>query len=148
MAKRKVSRRQGPTPETPTCNCALLCDDVLVSHGHGKHTLSGIIGMIVVRALPAALGPYVTYVRISNVYGDQKVTVNLEHADTFEAVFEFEATLPQPADPLGVYTLMVRIPPFSVSEAGRYMFNAKSGGVPLAQSPIMIQVAQPAEDDR
>lgn len=143
MAKRKRTgrKKKGAVPETPTCNCALLCDDVLVSQGRGKHTLNGIIGAIGVEKLPAVLGWYVTYVRISNVYGEQRVIVNLEEAGTGEPVFEFEAKMPEQADPLGVYTLVVPVPPFRVERAGRYMFNAKSGGEILAQSPIIIQAA-------
>lgn len=139
MAKRKrKSSRQSP-PETPTCNCALLCDDVVMS-AKGKHTLVGIIGMITVPRLPAVLGGYVTYVRISNVYGNQKVRISLEHAKSGESVFEFEVPLQQ-QDPLGVHTVIAPIPVFEVEEAGRYVFQAESRGEPLAQSPIMVMVA-------
>ncbi|HBS30113.1 MAG TPA: hypothetical protein DEB06_11855 [Phycisphaerales bacterium] len=140
MAKRssrKKSRRGAA--EAPLCNCALLCDDVVISQGRGKHSLDGVIGSIFVPRLPAVLGGYVTYIRLTNIYRNQKVTVSLDHADSEQSVFEFEATLPPHSDPLGICTLIVPIRPFGVTVAGRYIFSVKSNRVPLAQSPISIQ---------
>jgi len=139
MAKRKGKARTPARPtEDPTCNCALLCDDVLISQGRGKHSLEGVIGAIAVTELPAVIGGFVTYVRLSNIYRDQVVSVSLDHADTGESVFEFEATLPSKTDPLGICTLIVPTPTFEIRSAGRYIFAVKSRGVPLAQSPINI----------
>src|SRR3954470_12689637 len=39
MAKRK----KRPAAEGPTCNCLLLCDDVLESKGKGKHHLKPML---------------------------------------------------------------------------------------------------------
>ncbi len=128
-----------PLNEAPTCNCILLCDDVLVSQAKGKHMLNGIIGVILVGGVPAILGGYVAYIRLSNVYGPQLVTVNLKLARTDDTIFEFDVKLPKEADPLGVYTLVVPIPLFQVAELGRYTFTAWSNQLPLAQTPIMIQ---------
>lgn len=138
MAKRKKnpSRRQ-PT-EPPTCNCILLCDDVLVSQGRGKHTLSGVIGTIILQGLPAQSGSFVAYIRLSNVYGSKDVQVSLLRADSNEPVFQFEAKLPDKTDPLGLYLLMVPIPPFKIERAGRYLFQAECDGEVLATSPISV----------
>ncbi len=92
--------------EAPTSSCLLLCDDVLVSQGRQKHFLQGIIGVVGVTQLPAVIGGYVAYVRLSNVYASQKVTINFEEADTQEVLFEFEVGFPEKGDPLGVYTLV------------------------------------------
>ena len=124
----------------------LLCDDVLVSRRKNKHTLQGVIGAIGVRQFPAVLGVYVAYLRVSNVYGSQKITVRFEKTRTDQTVFEFEAQLPDQQDPLGVYTLAVDVPPFAVDEAGRYMLSALSDNLPLAQSPIIIQGPAGSED--
>ncbi len=136
MARKKANRSKRSLPETPTCNCVLLCDDVLIS-AKGKHTLAGIIGVIAVPKLPAIVGGFVAYVRISNVYGDQRARVSLDHAKTGRAVFEFQVPLQQ-RDPLGVYTVVAPTPPFAVDEGGRYIFQVESRGEVLAQSPIEI----------
>lgn len=138
MAKR--AKRRKPIPETPTCNCVLLCDDVVQS-ARGKHSLMGVIGMIAVAQFPAVIGGYVTYVRLSNLYPNQNAHIELERAEDGFVVFRFEVRLEQ-ADPLGVYTLVAVVPPFQVDQPGRYVFQAVAGGVPLAQSPIEIVGAQ------
>ena len=137
MAKR-VPRKSRRLTEEPTCNCILMCDDVLMS-AKNKHTLAGVIGVIGVAHLPIVLGNYVAYVRISNVYGTQRIRVGLEH--TAEApLFEFMADLTGPQDPLGVHTLVVPIRPFQVESAGRYFFSARSeNGSLLAGTPILIK---------
>ena len=140
MAKKgKPARRKGSVPEHPTCNCALLCDDVLESKGRGKHNLIGIIGAILTPQFPAVLGGYVAYVRLSNVYGRQKVTIGLDDTASDEKVFEGGIDLPDIKDPLGGYTLVPPIPGFRIERPGRYMFSVKSGGIPLAESAILIQ---------
>jgi hypothetical protein len=143
----KGRRRRQAIPEAPTCNCALLCDDVLVSQGKAKHILQGVIGVIFVPEFPAVIGGFVSYVRVSNVYGAQKIVVNLENTRTGAVLFEFRVDMPTRSDPLGVYTLVVPVPPVEVAEAGRYMFSASSGGVPLAQSPIVIQGPPPGANE-
>lgn len=146
MSKRRRRSAQHSPPETPTCNCALVCDDVVIS-AKGKHTLVGIIGTIAVQSLPTVLGGFVAYVRVSNVYGIQKVRISLEHSGSGRAAFEFEVPLQQ-QDPLGVHTVIAPIPPFAVEEPGRYVFQAESRGEPIAQSPIMIVAPEGSEDER
>lgn len=57
----------------PTCNCIILCDDIIQSVAKGKVNLVGLIGTIAVQSLPAVIGGYGVYVRGSNVHGDQKI---------------------------------------------------------------------------
>lgn len=123
-------------PDLPTCNCALLCEDVLMSAARGKHILHGIVNLVVVASLPATVGPFVSYVRVSNVYGTQELTIRLV-SGTDRVVFELRAQLKSP-DPLGLYNLVVPIPPFGITEAGRHMFSVLAGGEVLAQSPILV----------
>jgi hypothetical protein len=138
MAKRKKKPKSGV--ESPTSSCVLLCDDVFVSTGKGKHTLSGIIGGVGVSSFPATLGGYVAYVRLSNVYsGGQKILLKLSAADTDQTLMEREEKLPHDSDPLGVYTLVIPVPAFRVTVGGRYIFGAYHNGVPIAVSPIIIQ---------
>src|SRR5256885_1084597 len=81
--------------------------------GKAKHFLQGIIGAIGVLRLPAMIGGYVAYVRFSNVHGDQKVKLAFEHAGAEnDPLFEIEANFPSQSDPLGVYTLVIPVPPF------------------------------------
>jgi hypothetical protein len=140
MAKRMPSRRRQPPPEPPTCNCVLLCDDVATST-RGKHTLVGIIGVIGSSSFPAWLGGYVAYVRLSNVYASQTVRICLERAEDREEVLALDVQLNQP-DPLGVCTVMVVLPPFRIDRPGRYLFQVRSEGIPLAESPIRIVQAR------
>lgn len=146
MAKRRKKTRS--SAEAPTCNCLLLCDDVLISQGKNKHSLMGIIGCIGARELPATLGGYVAYVRLSNLYGSQKVVLKFEHAETEEVVFQINAEFPPKSDPLGVYTLVLPIPLFVVRHPGRYLFTAVHDGVPFAFSPIEIKVPGHQEDGK
>lgn len=137
MADRKP-RKRGRPKEAPTCNCALLCEDVLVSQARGKHMLHGVINVIFVPQLPSVVGPFVTYVRISNVYPNQTIHVSFERAEDGEKVFEFAAEPPERPDQLGVYTFVVTTPPFRLEQDGRYIFSVRSDGTPLAESPISV----------
>jgi len=128
-------------PEQATCNCVLLCDDV-VTTAKGKQHLSGVINTIYMPGFPAVVGGYVTYVRISNVYGSQTVQISLAEASSGNLVIGFDAQL-QPPDPLGVATVVAVLPPFVVKAAGRYIFQVTHGGVPIGQSPIMILDSSP-----
>jgi len=140
MAKRRP-RKANPrnTPEAPTCSCALLCDEVLVAQRAGKHTLQGIIGTIMVQSFPARLGGYVAYIRLSNVYGTQKVTISLEDDGETERVFEGVLTISGSTQPLDVYNVVESVPVFDLKRPGRYIFSVKSHGLTLASTPILIR---------
>src|SRR5262245_21010934 len=126
MGKRSTKRR--PPPESPTCSCLVLCDDVVVSHGQDKHHLYGIIGALGVPSLPHIIGGFVAYARLSNVYEEQKVTVAFSHAEDDQLLWEFAAQLVNRDTPLAVHTLITRIPRFQIERAGRYVLAARHGG--------------------
>ncbi|MBL8745243.1 MAG: hypothetical protein JNK58_02685 [Phycisphaerae bacterium] len=142
MAKTRSKKGKRELPETPTCNCILLCEDVEISQGKGKHTLHGVIGTIVVPGLPTVLSSfpngYVAYVRVQNVHGHKMLEVSLEEAATREPVFMFKADLPAKKDPLDLYTVCVPVIPFVIERDGLYWFTAMCEGSILAQSPIRI----------
>lgn len=118
----------------------MLCDDVVISHSQDKHNLVGIIGALGVRGTPAVSGGFVVYIRLSNVYSEQRVTVSFVSAQDDEVAWEFEAQLVSRNDPLAVHTLISRVPPFRLGKPGRYMLEAKHGGTVIAQTPIEVIV--------
>ncbi len=132
-------------PEAPTCSCALLCDDVLESK-RGKHILQGIIGAILVPQFPAPVGGYVAYIRLSNVYGSQKVMIALEDDGGTKIFFQGEVTITGSANPLDVYNVVETVPVVTIDRPGRYLFSVKYDGVSLASTPIVIQ--GPVEEGR
>ncbi|HEV7297943.1 MAG TPA: hypothetical protein VGN72_01155 [Tepidisphaeraceae bacterium] len=136
MAKR---RKVGKSSlEAPMNSCLLLCDDVLRSTIRGKHILQGVIGGVQLLQLPAIIGPYVAYIRWSNVYGGQKIKLNFRNEDD-DVIFGMEAKSPAKSDPLETHTLIIRIPPFEITTPGRYLFSAEHGGSPFAQTTIVIK---------
>lgn len=139
-----ATRRRKNKGVPPTCNCIMLCDDVVIRTGRNKHDLVGLINGIVVRELPAVLGGWMAYVRGANVHGDQIIKLVLETADTEEEVLAIEGRFTKETDPLSVYTVMLKLPPFKVERAGRYLFSAKHNGVPIAQMSLEIRLATPA----
>lgn len=143
MAKQRKKRR---ISEAPTSDCLLLCDDVLVSQGKNKHSLMGVIGAIGVTSFPSILGGYVAYARFSNVYAGQKINLKFTSAATDEVLFEGVAEFPGAHDPLGVYTLVVPIRPFTIKQPGRYIFGAYHDGIPIAASPVEIKGPPPEEN--
>lgn len=147
MAKSRSKKKQPGIPETPTCNCILLCDDVVISQGRGKHTLQGVIGTIVVDELPKRLGGYVAYIRVQNVYDNKMLVVSLDEAATSEPVFAFQAQLPDKKAPLDLYTICVPVRPFDVRQSGLYWFMVRCDNEILAQSPITIALHRSAESD-
>jgi hypothetical protein len=141
-------RKKKAAGEAPTSDCLLLCDDVLVSQGKHKHSLMGVISIVGVPELPAVLGGYVAYCRFSNVYAGRKLKFKLSRASTDETLLQMDAEFPAETDPIGVYTLILALPPFAVREPGRYIFGAYDDGVPIAESPIQIQTLLPATEEQ
>lgn len=144
MAKRhrKIKRENA---ESPSSACLVICDDVLVSQGKNKHILQGVIGTIVVRGVPALIGGYVAYIQLTNVYPNQEIKLCLRDEDE-NAIFESEAkSPPRNVDPLAVETLILPIPFFPITSAGRYTFRAEHDGVPFAVCPITVVDQAPKE---
>lgn len=123
----------------PTCSCLVLCDDVVVSHAFGKHQLSGIIGAMNVPFVPHPVPGGVVYVRVSNVHGNEQLTVRLVRADNdHEPIWEIQAEIVNRNEPLDVHTLVARVPAFEVQSAGRYLLEARHMGVPICTVPIQV----------
>lgn len=143
MAKKKKRGGAGGEPEgqvteAPTCSCLLLCDDVVISTAQDKHVLQGVIGSFGLPAVPAVAGNFVAYLRVSNVYPSQRLSVRFENAASGEILFEFEASFVSQKDPLEVHTLVSRILPFEVKEFGRHILSAVYNGMPVAQTPVYV----------
>ncbi|HVS73159.1 MAG TPA: hypothetical protein VHQ47_18030 [Phycisphaerae bacterium] len=140
MAKKRkpAGSRPDPLSEAPTCSCLLLCDDVVISTAQDKHVLQGVIGSFGLPAVPAVAGNFVAYLRVSNVYPSQKLSVRFENASSGEVLFEFEAQFVSQKDPLEVHTLVSRIYPFEVKEFGRHILSAVYNGMPVAQTPVYV----------
>jgi hypothetical protein len=130
-------RKKDPI-DVATCHCLLLCQDFIEWKATGRHELHNVVGTLRAVELPAVFGPFVAYMRLSNVYGAQTVNVSFQNADTEDVLFEFAARTHPQADPLGVVTSVVPIPPFEIPAAGRYIFQASHAGNPIAMSPITV----------
>ncbi|MBY0311753.1 MAG: hypothetical protein K2W85_06770 [Phycisphaerales bacterium] len=112
----------------------------MTSHGLEKHQLNGIIGAIAVPFVPHPVTAGVVYVRVSNVHRQQKITVRLVRADDYhELLWAIEAEIINQNKPLDVHTLVAKVPPFLVTQAGRHVLEAMYNGVQIASVPIMIQ---------
>lgn len=152
MAKKKSKKAVPPTPavsptEPPMCSCLLLCDDVVVTHAKGgKHHLQGIIGGIGL-PLPATAGNHVVYLRLTNVYPNAHVVVSFQHEADNVPVWQFRAEFVPKSQPLDVNTMIVNVPPFRLTKAGRYHLQATYQEVPIATVPIIVHDLTPAKGD-
>ena len=146
MAKKKKraggNRPEEPVTEAPTCSCLLLCDDVVVSTAQDKHVLQGVIGSFGLPTVPLVAGNFVAYLRVSNLYPGQRLSVRFENASSGEILFEFEASFVSQKDPLEVHTLVSRILPFEVKEFGRHILSAVYNGMPVAQTPVYAETME------
>jgi hypothetical protein len=134
-------RKKSDTPEVATCHCLLLCQDFVEWKATGRHELHNVVGTLLAREFPAVFGPFVAYIRLSNVYGRQTVNFSFQNADTEERLIEFDAQTHPQANPLGVVTTVVPISPFEIRTPGRYIFVASHAGTPIALSPIDVGAA-------
>lgn len=115
-----------------------MCEDVVVSHFHGKHRLDGVIGSIAVPSNNPVAPGYVVYGRVSNVHLHQRLEVAFMVANTERELWKFEADFVNRNDPLAVHTIIVKTPPFRVGESGRHLLRAIHNGVPLAEVPVEV----------
>jgi len=136
MAKKR--KKPGGATEAATCHCLLLCQDFVEWKATGRHELHNIVGTLLAKEFPAVFGPFIVYIRLSNVYGEQLVNFSLQNADTEEKLIEFTARTHPQANPLGVVTTVVPIPPFEIRTPGRYILEASHSGIPIAVSPIDV----------
>jgi hypothetical protein len=137
MAKRR-KRISKYAVEAPTSSCLIICNDVMTGTLDGRTVINGIIDGLVLSSTPAVIGPFVAYIRFSNVYAEQKISLSFARPDDEHKVFELPLTAPKQSDPLKTHTLVIRINQFEIKESGRYIFQASHGGVAFAQSPIDI----------
>ena len=138
-----MAKRIDPTSaEPPTSSCLLLCEDILLSPSRDKHYLHGVIGKITAPKLPATIGPFSAYVRLSNVYANQQIRIEFSHSSSNDPIFSLQALSPQVSDPLAVHTMILAIPPMKLKKPGRYIFSASHAGVPFATTAIEVLVAQ------
>lgn len=121
MAKRR-SRAKAAAPETPTCHCLLICDDVLESKARRKLTLVGVVDGVLATKFPALVGGFVVYARLSNIYGDQKVYLEIGRADETGPKLQCPAIV-KARDPLGVATIITTVPAIPVDRPGRFMLS-------------------------
>ena|SRR6266700_1245424 len=106
--RKKIKRGQA---EPPTVNCLLLCADVRESRKHRTHTLEDVVNVIVVPGVPVSVGGLVLYMRMSNVYGLQRVKVSWQHESDEETDYAFEIQTHPLANPLGLVTTCESLPP-------------------------------------
>lgn len=136
MAKKKKVPAKGGVPESPTCHCLLLVDEVLVGLARHKHILQGIVGVVVVRQFPVRWGGVVVYARISNVYGTQEVDIIIARDGGKGEGIRSKAEMKSEDGPLGICTVASPIPFFSVDGPGRYLLTVEHNGMPLAFMPF------------
>jgi hypothetical protein len=140
MAKRKKKATRH-TSESPTSSCLLLCEDVIVKYGQQRHFLEGIVSEMYTPSLPLQTGPSVAYIRMSNVYPNQKITLRFAHLETEDVVFELYVQAPPNSDPLKNQNIIAPIRPFMIHHSGRYIFSAMHNEVAFAE--CMIEVVTP-----
>jgi hypothetical protein len=141
--KKKKATRQ--SAEAPTSSCLLICEDVFVGAGSAKHILHGIISEIFVPALPVTIVQAVAYVRLTNVYAEQNIALSFANVGTGVELFRFNSQSPKDSNPLGTHTLILKIPPFEITETGRYIFSALHNDIAFAECPVTVKVPEQTE---
>jgi len=136
MAKRKKPIK--PPEEAPTSSCVLLCQDVTISVVAGMHTLHGVVSEMHAPSLPITAGAGVVYVRFSNWYSSQEIILRFMHIETEEVVFQLGARSPAGSNPLADNPIIIRIPPFVLTRAGRYSLGALHHDLVVAESVITV----------
>ncbi len=127
--------------EPPTSSCLLICQDVSSGIIDARHVPTGIVDRIRLGDTPAMVGPLAAYIRLSNVYPAQEISLTFARSGTDDELFRLGARSPSNSDPLETHTLVLPIPPFEIGMAGRSVFQALHAQVPFAQCAVEVSVA-------
>ena len=136
------------TPEALTCNCLLLCEEVLTGHARPRHMLHGVIGSIRLKEALSVIGPLAIYVRVSNVYPGADLRIEFAHGnEEADPLFSLAITFPPEADPLAMHTFIIQMPPFAVPADGRYILRAVSNEDVVNLTPVEVRFTSGDKDD-
>ncbi|MBY0309359.1 MAG: hypothetical protein K2Q09_11505 [Phycisphaerales bacterium] len=128
------------------CNCLLMCNDVHMSI-RGQHTLVGIINTMTVDRVPCDVGPFALYVRFHSIRGLQNLQLHFVRAQDESLVIGLEGRVGDGGnDPLGTTTLILMVPQFRLVAEGRYLWQAKANGVPVASAFIDVKAIESGPD--
>ncbi|HZK82045.1 MAG TPA: hypothetical protein VFC46_13280 [Humisphaera sp.] len=121
--------------------CLLICEDVLSNYSKSRQVIYGVVDNIVARSMPAEVGPFSAYIRTGSGVRDGTIILSISNAEKDEEILKFEAAIPDG----DVRALVLKIPVFTVTEPGPYVFQATCKGRPFAEAPVRILVADVEE---
>ena len=104
----------------PTVLAMLLCDQIITDATSKKKTLVGIFDRIVVSAMPAKIGNFYLYARITDAEGGYTLSIRIVRLADEKIMVYAETEEKAVKDRLAFADLAVAIPPFGIDQAGRY----------------------------
>ncbi len=127
----------------PIGQAMIICDAVWREPTTGKTFILGAFSNISTPTLPVSMPMLCVYVAFTNCHGETKLNLNLVYvnpeATEDEEVNRWEQTLTVP-DPLVVAEGTFALKNLEFPHAGEYRFQLESGGEPILERRITVQL--------
>lgn len=126
----------------PTVLAALLCDMIITDAATSKKTLVGIFDSFNLPGLPAQVGGFSLYARLTDAEGKYTFRVRFVRLEDDKVLAEATTNEIEATERLGFCDLAMRLPPLPLERAGRYEFQLYANDVYIGRTTVDARLIQ------
>lgn len=124
------------------CISILLCERVYRIQGTpGNVIITNGFHFLAMPAFPCKCGPMTVLFTLTEGHGDYEMILSLTHAGSGHEIGHWKSRQ-RLTDPLAVADVEVRLKGVSLPEPGKYLFDLKCNGEPIASRPFFANLAK------
>ena len=140
-----VNRHGMQEPTVPTVLAMLLCDTIITDAKSQKKTLVGIFDWFTFPKLPAGLGGFSVYARLTDAEGLYIFKLRFVRLEDDKLLAEAFTDELEAKDRFGFVDLALAVPILAFERAGRYEFQLYANDVYVGRTTVTVRVKEPKE---
>src|SRR3990172_6809166 len=122
----------------PAIRAILMCDTVIQEAGTGKKTLVGVFDRFVFPNVPAQIGGFTFFARITDLNGSYSFRIDVVDLREDKKLARIETNEFTHDDPLGSMDLVLPIPPIRFINFGKHEFQLYANNIYLGRCVIDV----------
>ena len=127
-------------PPIPTVSVFLLCDQVIAETGTNKKSLIGMFDRLFVQQLPALhLQPVWVFAKLTDASGEYTFRVEIVKLESDKFIGRMVTPKSMIKDRLKPVDIVLRLPPFPLSELGTYEFQLFANDVWIGRTLLYVE---------